>query len=189
VGVIDTLVFIRHAETDLAGRFCGHANPPVNEQGLRQIEGLLETLKSEPMDAIYTSDLSRALTTAQAIAQPSQLSPIACPTLREIYFGEWETLSWAEIEARDAPYARRWIENYPHLPAPGGEPMEIFRSRVLARVQQLSAIGSHKRAAVVTHAGVLRVVLSALCGLTDTEAWEQTKAYCSIVRYSPRNSL
>ena len=44
---MDTLLFIRHAETDLAGRFCGHSNPPVNERGLHQIEELLETLRSE----------------------------------------------------------------------------------------------------------------------------------------------
>jgi broad specificity phosphatase PhoE len=38
---MDSLLFIRHAETDLAGRFCGHSDPPVNKRGHRQIKELL----------------------------------------------------------------------------------------------------------------------------------------------------
>src|SRR5215470_20225471 len=110
---MNTLLFIRHAETDMAGRFCGHTDPPVNERGHRQIETLLETLKDESIDAIYTSDLKRAVTTAEAIATAFQIKSTQVTTLREIYFGDWEGLTWQEIEARDAAYARDWSEAYP----------------------------------------------------------------------------
>jgi len=90
----NTLLFIRHAETEMAGRFCGHSDPPVNGRGHRQIEALLDVLRDESIDAIYTSDLERSLTTAKAIAERFQLSTIAVPGLREIYFGDWEGLSW-----------------------------------------------------------------------------------------------
>jgi broad specificity phosphatase PhoE len=185
VGVTGTLLFIRHAETDLAGRFCGHSDPLVNERGHRQIEELIETLKTESIDAIYSSDLSRAMTTADAIGKVFGLSPIKVPELREISFGEWEGLSWQEIESRDQVYARRWSEAYPNLPAPGGEAFEAFQSRVLSKVKHLLAIRSQRCAAVVTHAGVMRVVLRSLCGLEEQEAWERTKAYCGIFRYQP----
>jgi broad specificity phosphatase PhoE len=185
--MIETLLFIRHAETDFAGRFCGHSDPPVNQRGLRQIEELIEALKIESVgagsiDAIYTSDLSRTLATADAIGRLFGLSPIKVPGLREIGFGEWEGLSWAEIESRDPVYARQWSEAYPNLPAPGGEGFEAFQSRVLSEVNRLLAM-SHRCAAVVTHAGVMRVVLRSLCGLEEQEAWERTKAYCSVCRY------
>jgi broad specificity phosphatase PhoE len=179
----EVLLFIRHAETDLAGRFCGHSDPPVNERGLRQIEELLETLRAESIDAVYTSDLSRSLITANAIGRVFELSPISVPELREIGFGEWEGLSWAEIESRDLAYARRWSEAYPKLPAPGGELFEAFQSRVLSEVQRLLTEASRGCAAVVTHAGVMRVVLRSLCGLGEQESWEQTKAYCGFFRY------
>lgn len=182
---MDTLLFIRHAETDLAGRFCGQSNPPVNEQGLRQIEELLNALKSESIDAVYSSDLSRSLTTADAIGRAFGLSPITVPALREIGFGEWEGLSWLEIESRDQAYACRWSEAYPNLPAPGGEPFEAFQSRVLTEIDRLLAVSSQRCAAVVTHAGVMRVVLRSLCGLDEQEAWERTKAYCGFLRYQP----
>jgi broad specificity phosphatase PhoE len=179
---MDTLLFIRHAETDLAGRFCGHSNPPVNERGLRQIEELLKTLKTESIDALYTSGQSRSLTTADAIGNIFGLSPVVLPGLREIHFGEWEGLSWPEIESRDPAYARQWSESFPDLPAPGGEPFEAFRSRVLNEVKRLLAITTQKCAAVVTHAGVMRIVLRSLCGFDEQEAWKRTGEYCGFFR-------
>jgi broad specificity phosphatase PhoE len=181
----DTLLFIRHAETDLAGRFCGHSDPPVNQRGLRQIEDLIERLRAESIDTIYASDLSRSLTTADAIGRAFALAPIKLPEIREIYFGQWEGLSWQEIESRDRDYACRWSEAYPNLPAPGGELFDAFQSRVLGVVKHLVAITSHRCAAVVTHAGVMRVVLRSLCGLDEQEAWSRTKTYCSFFHYEP----
>lgn len=182
---METLLLVRHAETDLAGRFCGQSNPPINERGFRQIDGLLRELKNESIDAVYTSDLSRSLTTADAVGKAFGLSPTAIPALREISFGEWEDLSWAEIEARDPAYAHRWSESYPNMPAPGGETFEAFQSRVLTEINRLVAISSQKHAAVVTHAGVLRVVLHSLCGVDEQEAWQRTKSYCGFFRYQP----
>ncbi|HEY1766248.1 MAG TPA: histidine phosphatase family protein [Terracidiphilus sp.] len=182
---MDTLLFIRHAGTDLAGRFCGHSDPPVNGEGLRQIEQMLKALKSESIDAVYSSDRSRSLTTAAAIGRTFGLSPITIADLREIGFGEWEGLSWPEIELRDRDYARQWSDAYPNLPAPGGESFEAFESRVLLQVKHLIAMTSPKCAAVVTHAGVMRVVLRSLCGFGEQEAWEWTSAYCGFFHYQP----
>jgi broad specificity phosphatase PhoE len=182
---MDTLLFIRHAETDLAGRFCGHSDPPLNERGRLQIEVLLKVLESESIDAVYSSNLLRSLTTANAIATTFGLSAIVVPGLREIGFGEWEGLSWEEIESRDRAYARQWSQAYPALPAPGGELFEAFRSRVLTQVKLLLAVSSQSHAAVVTHGGVMRVVLRSLCGLDEKEAWERTRTCCGFFRYQP----
>lgn len=178
-----TLLFIRHAETDMAGRFCGHSDPPLNERAYGQIAELLNALKDEPIDAIYTSDLLRAQTTANAIGQAFGLSQIAVPGLREIDFGEWDGLSWEEIEARDSAYACKWTEAYPQLAAPGGESFVSFRSRVMAELEQLLTRLDQRCFAIVTHAGVMRVVLHELCGLGETEAWKQTRSYCSFFKY------
>jgi broad specificity phosphatase PhoE len=181
---MNTLLFIRHAETDMAGRFCGQSDPPVNERGHRQIQELLKALDGESIDAVYTSDLLRARTTAQAVAEAFGRSPVAVPGFREIGFGEWEGLSWKEIESRDADYARRWSSDFPNLPAPGGETFEMFQSRVLAEVKKLLAAPGPHRTAIVTHGGVMRVVLRTFCGLAEKQAWERTKAYCSHFQYT-----
>jgi broad specificity phosphatase PhoE len=99
--------------------------------------------------------------------------------LREIHFGDWEGLTWAEIEQRDAVYARRWTEAFPALPAPNGETFSAFELRVLQEVENLVRLAESKRIAVVTHGGVMRVVLRTFLGYSEQQAWELTKPYCS----------
>jgi broad specificity phosphatase PhoE len=144
-------------------------------------------LSTEAIDEVYSSDLRRAKSTAQAIAAAKNIPLSLRPALREIDFGHWEGLSWEQIEQRDPGYARKWIASYPGLPAPSGESFQAFEERILQEVNQLLE-SSRGPMAVVTHAGVLRVVMRHLCGCSDEEAWQQTRAYCSVVRYESRAS-
>jgi len=180
------LLFIRHAETDMAGTFCGHSDPELNARGRVQVCELISRLPTEMIGMVYTSDLRRARTTAMAIAEVFGVGFHVRSALREINFGRWEGLPWEEIERRDEAYARRWIAEYPRVPAPDGESFDDFERRVLAEVNLLSleAQVGDCRVAVVTHAGVLRTVLRALHGCSEADAWEQTRSYCSIVRHT-----
>jgi len=173
------IVFIRHAATDMAGTFCGHSDPPVNAIGRRQIETMIESLSGERWDAIYSSDLRRAVTTAEALAKTSALEVIMTPHLREIHFGEWEGLTWEEIERRDPAYAHRWLESFPAVAAPAGESFQAFEDRVLKEVDQLIQLAADRRIAVVTHGGVMRVILCRRLGYSQQQAWEATRPYCS----------
>jgi alpha-ribazole phosphatase len=173
-------LFIRHAETDMAGRFCGHADPPVNARGEEQIRSLIQSLRTASIDAVYCSDLQRAVTTAQAIADAFASPLTASRELREINFGEWEGLSWAEIEQRDVALARKWVDDFPNLSAPGGEAFADFQARILGEIKRIHILAKERRVAVVTHGGVMRVVLCALLGYGQKEAWELTKPYCSL---------
>ncbi len=174
------LLFIRHAETDMAGRFCGHSDPPINCRGRAQISELIARLEAEVevVDAIYSSDLRRAMATASALAEKFQTPVSTSSRLREIYFGDWEGLSWAEIEERDTGYARRWSDSFPHLPAPRGESHAEFERRVRGEVEELLHL-EERRIAVITHAGVMRVVLRAFLGYSEHQSWSLTKPYCS----------
>ena len=186
---MNEFLFIRHAETDMAGTFCGHSDPPINLRGAQQIRDLIESLKSNPLGMVYCSDLQRATATAHAISDAFNIDVVQRSGLREINFGEWEGLSWQQIEQRDPHYARRWIEDFPNLPAPGGEIFADFKTRVLAEVNQLPLCPSNKLTAVVTHAGVMRIVLSALQGCTQQEAWDRTKFYCATLAHHPTAAL
>jgi alpha-ribazole phosphatase len=184
------ILFIRHAETDMVGTFCGHSDPELNERGYVQVGELIERLRADDIDAVYTSDLRRAQTTAKAIAKFFAVDCHVRSALREINFGEWEGHAWSQIEQHDEEYARRWIAEYPHLPARSGEDIHKFERRVLDEMEFLSAQARSRTIAVVTHAGPLRTVLCKLNGCSVENAWEQTKSYCSIVRFSvvPRPS-
>jgi alpha-ribazole phosphatase len=180
------ILFIRHAETDMAGTFCGHSDPELNARGRIQLSELIDRLRMENIGVVYTSDLRRAHTTGMAIAEAFNVDCHVRPALREINFGQWEGITWEEIERRDDVYTRRWIAEYPRLPAPNGESFHDFERRVLDEVKFLSlqAEAAGCRIAVVTHAGVLRTVLCALHGCSEDHAWEQTRSYCSVVRYT-----
>jgi alpha-ribazole phosphatase len=177
------LLLIRHAETDMAGTFCGHLDPPVNAVGRQQIIGLIESLRTKRFDAVYTSDLVRASATANALAVALTIPCFPRPALREINFGRWEGLTWSEIEAADPTYAAEWLKIFPDLPAPGGEAFEGFEARVRNEATHLLS-QPHRSIAVVTHAGVIRTILRAFCGIDDQQAWEITKPYCSTYRWT-----
>jgi len=180
------ILFIRHAETDMAGTFCGHSDPELNARGRVQLAELIDRLRVEDIGAVYASDLRRAHTTGRAIADAFDVDCRVRSALREINFGQWEGDTWEQIERRDDAYARRWIAEYPRLSAPEGESFRNFERRVLDEVKFLSkeAEATGRTIAVVTHAGVLRTVLCTLNGCSEEAAWEQTKPYCSIVRHT-----
>lgn len=188
-----TLIFVRHAETDLAGRFCGHSDPHLNESGHAQLADLIERLAPYAIDLVVSSDLARARETAEAVANPRALPIRTCAELREIFFGQWEGLDWASIEAVDQAFANRWVSEFPHLAAPGGEAVAAFRHRVAAAVRSLREEAESQRTiAIFTHAGVIRALLEDECHFSAHHAWERTRGYATIVRCtqtSPASAL
>lgn len=175
------LLLIRHAETDLAGRFCGHSDPELNHRGRQQLAGVVEQVSKYDIQRIYTSDLRRARQTAESIASHFGIGVEVRPSLREIYFGLWEGLSWNEIEARDPVLARLWAEQYPNSTAPGGESWQQYERRVLAESAFLFRAATECPIAVVAHAGFMRVLLATVYGLPEEETWKLTKEYGSVV--------
>ncbi|MBO0910552.1 MAG: histidine phosphatase family protein [Acidobacteria bacterium] len=173
------IIFVRHAETDMAGRFCGHSDPGLNARGRAQLSRLIGQLRQAEFERIFASDLARARQTAEAIGDHFGLAVVCRPGLREIYFGDWEGLSWPEIEMRDPEQARRWVEEYPHFPAPGGETLERFRTRVRTEIEFLAQAAERSPAVVVTHAGFLRVAFERTRGIdlpTDYGALVQAES-------------
>jgi alpha-ribazole phosphatase len=183
------ILLIRHAETDLAGTFCGVSDPPVNARGRDQIAALLHSLADERIDLVYTSDLDRAHTTALALVRRFAVPCIAKPALREIDFGVWEGLTWAQIEASHPAHAKAWLEGYPNLSAPRGERFDAFEARVLDGFDRIVSQSHDNRTALVAHAGVLRTILRHRGNVTELEAWSSTKSYCSVFRYKHCASL
>lgn len=179
------ILFIRHAETDMADTFCGQSDPELNERGRAQLAELIDKLRSKDIGTVYSSDLRRCVATASVVAEMFDVDLHLRRALREINFGQWDGLTWEQIERRNEAYARRWITDYPHLPAPGGENICDFERRVLdeLRLMFTEAENKDRSIAVITHAGVLRTVLCKLLASSEEEAWNLTRSYCSIVPY------
>jgi broad specificity phosphatase PhoE len=182
-----TLLFIRHAETALTGTFCGSSDPALNELGRLQLPALTAQLAGIKVERIFTSDLLRARQTAEALATSLHAAVEVRPALREIDFGAWEGLTWAQIEQRDPAFAMRWVAEFPALPAPGGEAIAAFRHRVVNEIAWLRA-GREATVAIVTHAGVLRALLEEFGHFAAEHAWERTRAYASVIRCTQRSA-
>lgn len=177
-----SMLLIRHAHTPMAGRFCGRTDPELSEEGRAQAALLAATLAGEPIVQVISSPLRRARQTADPIAQTRSLAVEERAALSEIDFGHWEGKSWEEIERLDREYARTWISGYPHVPSPGGELFSEFTERVMREIRA-GFDTPDGLTVVVTHAGVLRVILTQLLQCSEQEAWEQTKPYCCVFRY------
>jgi len=175
------LLLVRHAETDMAGRFCGHSDPGLNERGRRQLAGLVSMLSEHEIRRIYTSDLLRARQTAEAIASRFGTELYVRPALREIYFGQWDGLTWNEIAARDPTQAKRWAEEYPNSTAPDGESFREFESRVRGEIAFLLEEATTFPIAAVTHAGFIRAALTNGWKVSEQEAWNLAKNYGAFV--------
>jgi broad specificity phosphatase PhoE len=154
------LFLIRHAVTDMTGTLCGHSDPPLNAKGREQASLLASVLSGSNVLRLYTSDLRRAVETAQLLANPLNIPIVTRSDLREISFGEWEGRRWAEIPA-DGPDITA-MESQPELSAPGGETFFSFRDRVRRAFKEIVAATGAESTAIVTHLGVMRVILSEL---------------------------
>ena len=97
---MNSLIFIRHGETDMDGKFCGHSDPELNAAGELQVARVAEEVANLGVERIYSSDLRRAAQTAAVLGRRIGVEVELRDSLREIYFGLWEGLSWQEIETR-----------------------------------------------------------------------------------------
>ena len=104
-----TLYIIRHAEAEgnLYRRIHGWYNSLITEKGYRQIAALAARFRDVPIDAVYSSDLFRTMTTARAVYETHGLELHTRPDLREISMGTWEDRTWGEAARFDREaYAR-----------------------------------------------------------------------------------
>jgi broad specificity phosphatase PhoE len=112
----------------------------------------------------YSSDLQRALETAEAIAAVAGGHPEPMQALREIYLGEWEGLRTEELAVRFPDAWRRWTAEPDWDVVPGGEGAERFEARVVTAVDALFARHQHADVLVVTHGGVIQIALHSVLG-------------------------
>ena len=101
------LYLIRHGETDYnnAMRFQGRTDILLNQKGIEQAEKAAEFFRDIPLQAIYTSSLKRARTTAEIIGKVKGLEPQATDALQEMSFGIWENMNSKDIQKK---YAKEW---------------------------------------------------------------------------------
>ena len=157
----NTIYLVRHGQTNwnILGKTQGHGNSNLTEKGINQAKDLAESMIKYPIDYIYSSDLGRAVETAEIIANKFDKEVITTPALREMGFGEWEGLLIKEIQENYADIYKTW-RNQPHLAEiPGGETLQIIKERTDKFLQELNEKYDGKHIVLVTHSVTARVIL------------------------------
>lgn len=155
------LILVRHASTDWTGvRFCGLADPPLNDAGRREAEELAERLAPTlPRDVrLVSSPLRRARETADAIARAAGGLEVAIDARwREVDMGDVEGLTWDEVEGRWPDLAAQLATGPVDVTWPGGEHAGALTERVHAALADIAT--DERTTVVVSHGGPIRLAL------------------------------
>jgi broad specificity phosphatase PhoE len=167
------LVLLRHAETDWnrEGRYQGWTDTALSRTGRAQAAAAGRLLASQPLAAVWSSPLRRALDTATAIALPRQLEVRVSPAFKEMRFGAWEGLTGAEVRARFPEQYQAWRET-PHLAErSGGETLAEVRQRVLDGLEEMRAAHDGHSVCLVAHGVSARILILEALGLGLDRLW------------------
>ena len=159
------LWLVRHGPTGARG-MCGWTDLPANLSDTAALNRLSLAL---PQARVVSSDLRRAVATADAIAEDRPRLPHD-PALREIHFGAWETRTHTEVEAENAVLARAIWEEPGHHAPPGGEGWDALCTRVWAALDRLMEGGE---VIAVCHFGPILAAVQRARGITAVEAFAQ----------------
>ena len=164
----ERLILIRHGDLGnrCRGRYIGRTDAPLSAEGRRQSAALAGPLARLPNGAnLLVSPLRRTRETAE-IALGRGANFAVDPNLREIDFGRWEGMGFAEILAADPAAVDRWAALAEDFAFPDGESIGHFRKRIGAAAGRIAADPA-ETAVVITHGGVIRFLICHFLGLPD----------------------
>jgi broad specificity phosphatase PhoE len=168
------LIVARHGETfnNVEDRFTGQSDVPLSSTGERQALALGAYLAGERLDVIVSSDLQRALITAQAVARYHALPVEEDSRLRELSLGKWEGKTPAEVQVTEPDALLRWRAD-PSTSAPeGGETLIQFRARIVYALDDWYGRYPDGTVLWVAHAGLIGVLVCHMLGIDLNRRWQ-----------------
>jgi broad specificity phosphatase PhoE len=167
------VVLIRHGETEWnRDRRCqGQIDIPLNGTGQAQVSALADSLRGQGFEAIYSSDLTRARQTAEAVAEATRAPLLLDPRLREIHLGEWQGMLLETVRSTDPAYGGSFL----HDPQAAPGKRRDRRRSLSAGERALDEIlrrHPHGRVAIVSHGLALAAIKTRILGLALETVWQ-----------------
>ncbi|MBR5743435.1 MAG: histidine phosphatase family protein [Clostridia bacterium] len=161
---------IRHGESlaNREGRLCGQTDLDLSPRGRRQARRTARTFRNIPVDAVLSSDLLRAVHTAEAVAKLKGLPVQTEPGFREIFVGHWEGQLAANVAAREPEALADWRRELKNVP--DGESLRELCDRVRAALDRTAAQYEGKTVVIATHAMPILVLTCVFSGRPLEEA-------------------
>ncbi|MCU0756652.1 MAG: histidine phosphatase family protein [Xanthomonadales bacterium] len=165
------IVLIRHGDAEGAhGHAIGQTDLPLSLRGREDIAALAEHWPGPPPDAVWSSDLIRAVDSARLwCKRVGGPTPHIDPRLRELSLGDIEGLRWEDPRVSDDPQVRAWLDDWVHLAPPGGETLTALEARLQAFRATLPTAGT---VVVFSHATPIRLWLGGVLGWPRTRLFE-----------------
>jgi broad specificity phosphatase PhoE len=179
------ILLARHGETlfNIEGRWQGQSDSPLTERGLAQARELGRALSTEPITAVYSSDLGRALQTAVDVATLHGLSVRPEVRLREIETGGFTDKNGAEIDAEFPGQRVTWAKAPGTMRMPGGETLLEAQTRALAFFAEVMPGHADQTIVVISHGGIGQAILVNAMGGTVDDLWLKERVdNCQISR-------
>lgn len=192
--VLTRVVLVRHGQTawnqEQGERLRGRADLDLNEEGQRQAKLAALRLTRWGADAIYSSPLLRAMTTARIIAEPLNLAVQPLEGLIDIDYGQWQGLSLEDARRRDPALFRLWRDAPHQVSFPEGEGLEDVRQRVLVALSWTMESHKDQTVVLVSHNVVCRVLMCAALGLENSHFWmvKQDLTAINVIEDAPGGS-
>ena len=166
-----TIYLVRHCEctANVERRLSGIVDYPITEKGKGQLDGLAEWFRSVPLDAVYTSPLSRTRATAEAIARYNGVPVTVDERFIEFDFG---SIDGVHVPDLPAELKRLWLDEAHAFYAPDGDRISEFGPRVWVNFLELAKENMGKTVAVATHGNVIRSIGLRLLHLAENRLGE-----------------
>jgi len=167
-----TLYLVRHGETEWnhERRYLGHSDIPLNKTGKQMAEALSRRIEGFNVDLILASDLKRTFETASILNKVLKTNIKTEPRLREVFFGDLEGVQSEEARRVYAEDLKKWTEDSEY-PLPGGESLQDLSQRLMALLHEVKQMDSIDSVMLVTHSGVLRMIMRLLLELPVKGQW------------------
>lgn len=160
---------IRHGEPVGGARYRGSRDDPLSERGWQQMRSALHG--RDDWQSIVSSPLSRCLDFATEVGQRLGLPVHVDDDLREVGFGAWEGLSRADVENLYPGAVEAFYQDPESSRPAGAEPLDLFRSRVVAAWERCLREHHRDRTLLVAHAGVIRAIITHLAGMRAADMY------------------
>jgi len=172
---------VRHGEpAGVRGRCYGKLDIGLSAVGRAQMERAAACLKAEPLEAIFASPRVRTMESARIVAAFHQCGCREDAGLSEIDFGDFEGLTYDEIAIRYPAIYRQWMESPTEVQFPHGESFAAMRVRVLRAFEAIRARHEDGTVAIVTHGGVIRIVLAWALEMPDRCLFRLAQDYAAM---------
>ena len=173
------ILLIRHGHSisNNLGTMTGQIDSPLSNIGLKQAEIVSNYIfENYKTDAIYSSDLTRAVDTLKPLSLLTNIKIIATSDLRELDCGEWDGEKISDL-INNSIYLK-WRDDDPTIKIPGGESFLELIKRARKVLDKIVEENDGKTVAIVTHGGVVRMLFASILNLSPTE-WKEKLGYVS----------